>query len=128
MLSTLLTVALLAAVGLHLWQRLSPLEVTGVTVTASQPAGDRCDVTVNVVATVSTNGRAGEIRYQWLRTGSAPGSLLTERVARGQRTVELTLRWAFSGVGTTTETATVNITSPSPVQAQTPVSYDCRRR
>ncbi|MER7419184.1 hypothetical protein ABT346_20780 [Micromonospora peucetia] len=127
-LSTLLTVALLAAVGLYLWQRISPLEVTGVTVTAPRPAGERCDVTVDVVATVSTNGRAGQIRYQWLRSGSAPGSLLTERVGRGQRTVELTLRWSFSGVGSTTETATVNITSPSPVQAQTPVSYDCRRR
>ncbi|MGN9767960.1 hypothetical protein ACTMS2_22730 [Micromonospora sp. SD12] len=127
-LSTLLTVALLVAVGLYLWQRISPLEVTGVTLAVAQPAGDRCDVTIDVVATVSTNGRAGEIRYQWLRTGSAPGSLLTERVGRGQRTVELTLRWAFSGVGTTTETATVNITSPAPVQAQTPVSYDCRHR
>ncbi|MGC4789502.1 hypothetical protein ACLQ22_16915 [Micromonospora sp. DT178] len=127
-LSTLLTVALLAAVGLYLWQRISPLEVTGVTVAVPQPAGDRCDVTVDVVATVSTNGRAGEIRYQWLRTGSAAGTLLTERVGRGQRTVELTLRWAFSGVGTTTETATVNITSPAPAQAETPVSYDCRRR
>lgn len=127
-LSTLLTVALLAVVGLYLWQRISPLEVTGVTVAVPRPAGDRCDVTVDVVATVSTNGRAGQIRYQWLRTGSAPGSLLTERVGRGQRTVELTLRWSFSGVGSTTEAATVNITSPSPVQAQTPVSYDCRRR
>ncbi|MGK5518701.1 hypothetical protein ACSNN9_05030 [Micromonospora sp. URMC 107] len=127
-LSTLLTVALLAAVGLYLWQRISPLEVTGVSVAVPRPAGDRCDVTVDVVATVSTNGRAGELRYQWLRTGSAPGNLLTERVGRGQRTVELTLRWAFSGVGSTTETATVNITSPAPVQAQTPVSYDCRRR
>ncbi|MFV2114438.1 hypothetical protein ACFHW0_19155 [Micromonospora sp. LOL_025] len=127
-LSTLLTVALLAVVGLYLRQRISPLEVTGVTVAVPQPAGDRCDVTVDVVATVSTNGRAGEIRYRWLRTGSAPGSLLTERVGRGQRTVELTLRWAFSGVGTTTETATVNVTSPAPVQAETPVSYDCRRR
>ncbi|MFG3420379.1 hypothetical protein [Micromonospora sp. NPDC048063] len=127
-LSTVLTVALLAAVGLYLWQRISPLEVTGVTVAVPRPAGDRCDVTVDVVATVSTNGRAGEIRYQWLRSGSAPGSLLAERVGRGQRTVELTLRWAFSGVGTTTETATVNITSPSPVQAQAPVAYDCRRR
>ncbi|MCM0679056.1 hypothetical protein NCC78_30955, partial [Micromonospora phytophila] len=126
-LSTLLTVAFVAAVGLYLWQRLSPLEVTGVTVAVPQPAGDRCDVTVDVVATVTTNGRAGEIRYQWLRSGSAPSSLLSERVGRGQRTVTLTLRWAFAGVGTTTETATVNITSPSPVQAQAPVSYDCRR-
>ncbi|MGW4500736.1 hypothetical protein ACWENR_19245 [Micromonospora sp. NPDC004336] len=126
-LSTLLTVALLAAVGFYVWQRISPLEVTGVAVTVPRPAGDRCDVTVDVVATVSTNGRAGEIRYQWLRTGSAPGSLMTERVGRGQRSVHLTLRWAFTGVGTTTETATVNIVSPSAAQAQAPVAYDCRR-
>ncbi|MEV1147132.1 hypothetical protein AB0I76_26270, partial [Micromonospora sp. NPDC049799] len=124
-LSGLLTVALVVVVGLYLWQRLRPLEVGGVTVAAPAPAG--CDATVDVVATVTTNGRAGEIRYQWLRTGSAPGTLLTERVGRGQRTVALTLRWAFNGVGSTTETATVNIVSPSPLQAQAPVVYDCRR-
>ncbi|MFI7575993.1 hypothetical protein [Micromonospora sp. NPDC049497] len=124
-LSGLLTVALVVVVGLYLWQRLRPLEVDGVTVATPAPAG--CDATVDVVATVTTNGRAGEIRYQWLRTGSAPGTLLTERVGRGQRTVALTLRWAFSGVGSTTETATVNIVSPSPLQAQAPVAYDCRR-
>ncbi|WP_205801964.1 hypothetical protein [Micromonospora thermarum] len=126
-LSTLLTVVLVAVVGLYLWQQLRPLEIDGVTVAVPEPAGDRCDVTVDVVATVSTNGRAGEIRYQWLRSGSAPGAVLTERVGRGQRTVDLTLRWSFSGVGRTTETATVNITAPSPAQARTAVSYACRR-
>ncbi|MGN9778145.1 hypothetical protein ACTMS0_20620 [Micromonospora sp. H33] len=126
-LSTLLTVVLVAVVGWYLWQRLSPLEIAGVTVAVPEPAGDRCDVTVDVVATVTTNGRAGEIRYQWLRSGSAPGAVLTERVGRGQPTVDLTLRWTFSGVGRTAETATVNITAPSPAQARTVVTYDCRR-
>ncbi|RZU75637.1 hypothetical protein EV384_4190 [Micromonospora kangleipakensis] len=126
-LSTLLTVVLLVAVGFYLWQRISPLEVEGVTVAVPQPAGDRCDVTVDVVATVRTNGRGGVLRYQWLRSDAAPGSLLSERVGRGQRTVLLTLRWSFSGVGTTKETATVNIIEPSPVQAGTEVSYRCRR-
>ncbi|MDM4719070.1 hypothetical protein QTQ03_05470 [Micromonospora sp. WMMA1363] len=126
-LSTLLTVALVAVVGWYLWQRISPLEITGVTVAVPEPAGESCDVTVDVVATVTTNGRAGEIRYQWLRSGSAPGAVLTERVGRGQRAVELTLRWSFAGVGSTSETATVNITGPSPAQARTVVTYDCRR-
>jgi hypothetical protein len=124
-LSGLLTVALVVVVGLYLWQRLRPLEVGGVTLATPATAG--CDATVDVVATVTTNGRAGEIRYQWLRSGSAPGALLTERVGRGQRTAALTLRWTFNGVGSTTETATVNIVSPSPLQAQAPVVYDCRR-
>ncbi|SBT44896.1 hypothetical protein [Micromonospora narathiwatensis] len=126
-LSTLLTAALLVVVGLYVWQRLSPVEVEGVTVAVPQPAGDRCDVTVDVVATVRTNGRGGSIRYQWLRSDAPPGGLLTERVGRGQRSATLTLKWTFSGVGSTTETATVNIVEPSPVQAGTQVGYRCRR-
>ncbi|WP_208813431.1 hypothetical protein [Micromonospora echinofusca] len=125
-LSALLTLALLAAVGLYLWQRLSPLEVTSVSVAVPQPPGNRCDITVDVVATVRTNGRAGTITYQWLRTGATPSNLLTEQVGRGQRTVELHLKWSFSGVGTTRETATINITTPSPVQGATSFVYDCR--
>ncbi|RIV41561.1 hypothetical protein [Micromonospora radicis] len=124
-LSGLLTLVLLAAVGLWIWQRLSPLEIVQVSVAVPQPADRRCDVTVDVVATVHTNGRAGVVQYQWLRSGSAPGALLDERVGWGQRTVELTLRWTFSGVGSTTETATVNIVSPAPVQAGTEVTYSC---
>ena len=124
-LSTLLTLALLAAVGLWIWQRLSPLEITEVSVAVPSPAGARCEVSVDVVATVRTNGRAGTVEYQWLRSGSAPGALLDERVGWGQRSVELTLRWSFSGVGTTTETATVNIVSPTPTQASTEVVYSC---
>lgn len=126
-LSGLLTVALLVAVGLYLWERLSPLEITSVTVAVPNPPGDQCDVTVDVVATVHTNGNAGTISYQWLRSGKEPTAMLTERVARGQRTVTLTLKWVFSGVGTTTETATVNITEPAPVQGQTTVTYRCER-
>ncbi|MFG2057555.1 hypothetical protein ACGFI9_26395 [Micromonospora sp. NPDC048930] len=126
-LSTLLTLALVAVVGLYLWERLRPLEVEGVTVAVPQPAGDRCDVTVDVVATVRTNGRSGVIRYQWFRSDAPPGALLSERVGRGQRSATLTLRWTFSGAGATTETATVNIIEPSPVQAGTQVAYRCRR-
>ncbi|GAA2703803.1 hypothetical protein ACFY2R_21490 [Micromonospora olivasterospora] len=126
-LSTLLTLALVAVVGLYLFERLSPLEVEGVTVAVPRPAGNRCDVTVDVVATVRTNGRGGTIRYQWLRSDAPPGALLTERVGRGQRSATLTLKWTFSGVGATTETATVNIIEPSPVQAGVRLAYRCRR-
>ncbi|MEU4567881.1 hypothetical protein [Micromonospora sp. NPDC023956] len=125
-LSTLLTLALLVAVGLHLWQRLSPLEVRSVQVAVAEPPAERCDVTVDVVATVQTNGRAGTIRYQWLRGGAEPGGLLTQRVSRGQRTVTLHLKWAFSGTGSATETAVVNITEPTPIQGRTIFRYQCR--
>jgi len=127
MLSGLLTLALVVVVGLYVWQRLSPLVVESVTVAVPRPAGNRCDVTVDVVATVRTNGRGGVIRYQWFRSDAPPGAVLTEQVGRGRRTATITLRWTFSGVGTTTETATVNIIEPSPVQSGTRVAYRCRR-
>ncbi|MFI7214162.1 hypothetical protein ACIBP4_08865 [Micromonospora maritima] len=124
-LSTVLTAALLVTVGLYLWQRLRPLEVEQVAVAVPRPPGVACDVTVDVVATVRTNGRAGTIRYQWFRSDAPPGALLSERVGSGQRTATLTLKWTFSGVGATTGTATVNIIEPAPVQAGTRVSYRC---
>ncbi|MBG0566596.1 hypothetical protein I4J89_34640 [Actinoplanes sp. NEAU-A11] len=127
-LSSLLTLALVVVVGLYLWQRLRPIEVESVAVAVPQPAGNRCDVTVDVVATVHTNGRSGVIRYQWFRSDAAPGAVLTEQVGSGQRTATLTLKWTFSGVGTTTETATVNILAPSPIPAGTKVAYRCGGR
>ncbi|BCJ46252.1 hypothetical protein GCM10010168_52030 [Actinoplanes ianthinogenes] len=125
--SSLLTLALVVVVGLYVWQRLSPIKVESVTVAVPQPAGARCNVTVDVVATVHTNGKAGTIRYQWLRSDAPPGGMLTEQVSRGQDTASLTLKWTFNGVGTTTETATVNIIEPSPIQAGTKVAYRCKR-
>ncbi len=125
--SSLLTVALVVVVGLYVWQRLSPLVVESATVAVPRPAGNRCDVTVDVVATVHTNGRSGVIRYQWFRSDAQPSTVLTERVGSGQRIATLTLRWTFNGVGTTTETATINITEPSPVQSSTKVAYRCLR-
>ncbi|MEW2444073.1 hypothetical protein [Micromonospora marina] len=124
-LSTLLTAVLLLAVGLYLWQRLRPLEVEGVTVTVPRPAGVACDVTVDVVATVRTNGRGGTIRYQWFRSDAPPGAVLTERVGNGQQTAALTLKWTFTGAGTTTGIATVNIVEPTTAQAGTRVVYRC---
>ncbi|TDC73197.1 hypothetical protein E1193_26055 [Micromonospora sp. KC606] len=125
-LSALLTAVLVAVVGFWLWQRLAPLEITGVTVAVPRPAGQRCDVTVDVVATVRTNGRAGVIEYRWQRSGAPPGALLTERVGWGQRSATLTLQWTFSGVGTARETATVTIVAPASQQAGTEVAYACR--
>jgi hypothetical protein len=66
---------------------------------------------------------AGRSATKWFRSVAPPGALLTERVGRGQRTANLTLKWTFSGVGATTGTATVNIVEPSPVQAGTQVRY-----
>jgi hypothetical protein len=124
-LSTLLTLALLAAVGWYLWQRIYPIKVDSVSVSVPSPPGDACDVTIDVVAVVETNGNAGVIKYRWLRSGSEPGGVLTEKVARDQTTARLHLQWTFTGVGTARETATVDVIEPTPLQAQTAVEYNC---
>jgi hypothetical protein len=126
-LSALLTVVLLAAVGWYLWQRVFPIEVNGVSVSVPSPPGNACDVTIDVVAVVETNGNAGVIKYRWLRSGAEPGGVLTEKVARGQKTARLHLEWAFSGQGSAKETATIDVLEPSAHQAKTPVAYNCRR-
>jgi hypothetical protein len=127
LLSSLLTLVLVGVVGWWIWQRISPLEVQDVTVVVPEPAGTSCDVTVDVVATVRTNGRGGVIRYQWFRSDAQPGAVLTEQVGSGQNTVDLTLKWTFNGVGAANETATINIIEPSQAQASTSVGYRCRR-
>jgi hypothetical protein len=124
-LSALLTLALLAAVGWYLWQRVFPIKVESVSVSVPSPPGAACDVTIDVVAEVATNGNAGVIEYRWLRSGSEPGGVLTEKIARGQRTARLNLQWVFTGRGSAKHTATIDILEPSPLQAQTPVTYNC---
>ena len=59
------------------------------------------------------------------RSDAPPGAVLTERVGGGQQTAALTLKWTFTGVGTTTGIATVNIIEPAPMQAGTRVRYRC---
>ncbi|WP_207784027.1 helix-turn-helix domain-containing protein [Micromonospora globispora] len=97
----------------------------GTTPRSRNPPGRRASFHAQRGGNPGSSGR-GE-RQQWFRSDAAPGSLLSERVGRGQRTVTLTLKWTFSGVGATKETATVNIIEPSPVQAGTEVAYRCRR-
>ncbi|TDB69556.1 hypothetical protein E1182_29595 [Micromonospora sp. KC721] len=82
-------------------------------------------MTVEVIATVRTNGRPGVIEYRWQRSDAAPGAVLTEWVGWGQQSATLTLQWTFSGTGTARETATVILVTPAAPQASTEVSYAC---
>src|SRR5690606_33839230 len=109
---------IVAAVGGYLWwQRQNPLAVTAATVAPAEPPGDQCDVTVDVVGTVQTNGRPGTITYQWIRSDGETSGVLDQTVAAGAASVQVHLFWSFSGRGRYDATATLQILAPSPMEA-----------
>lgn len=118
---------LLAAVLLFLaWQRFAPgLEVNRVTVTAF-PSAPACDTTVDLVAVVTTNGRAGTISYRWLRNDGTSSGVLHEKVPSGRHEARLHLLWTFRGHGTYTAQAELRLTTPGHRSVTTGFTYDCR--
>ena len=76
--STLITAAIVAGVGVYLWEREhQTLKITGVTVTAAnQSVG--CNGTADIIGTISTNGHGGTISYQWVENGVAEPPLVAD--------------------------------------------------
>ncbi|MGE3289341.1 MAG: serine/threonine-protein kinase [Pseudonocardia sp.] len=121
-LGTALVAAALLAFGL-LWDS-TPLQVQGASVAATDP-GRECDVTVDVVGTVRTNGRAGEITYTWSRSDGETTAALTEPVTAGQTSVDVHLLWTLTGRGRHDATATLRVIAPTPTEAAGSFTYDC---
>lgn len=124
--STIVTLVLLAWVGYQIVQRLIPLRVGGVTVALSEPLGDKCDVQAKVVGTIRTNGAAGTISYRWITSDGKTTAILNEQVNLGTSQVQVPLLWTFSGKSTIRAKATLHILSPSETQAATEFTYSCK--
>jgi hypothetical protein len=121
-----LTLATLIGVGAVLWWRFgNALAVTGAAVAPAQPPGAACDTTVDVVGVVQTNGRAGTLRYQWLRNDGQTSEVLEQRAAAGNSTIAVHLHWTFSGRGTYQAKATLNVLAPTPMQVGGEFTYSC---
>jgi hypothetical protein len=124
--SALLTLAILAGVGGYLWwQRQNPLVVTAAVVAPAQPPGEECDVTVDVVGTVQTNGRGGTVTYQWVRSDGEASAVLDQSVPNGSGSTQVHLFWSFSGEGSYDATATLKILAPTPMEASGEFTYRC---
>ncbi|MGI5126059.1 hypothetical protein ACQEVB_04510 [Pseudonocardia sp. CA-107938] len=124
----LATVATAAFVGLVVWLLLSrpaPLQVTGTAVSVAEP-GTACDVTVDVVGTIDTNGQAGVVRYQWLRSDGTTSAVLVETVESGVTSVQVHLMWTLAGEGTYPARATLRVLAPDPGEAAAGFTYTCR--
>ncbi|MFI2350789.1 hypothetical protein ACH492_27905 [Streptomyces sp. NPDC019443] len=118
--------AALAAVALLAWQWADePLTVTGATARPNS-AGIGCDSTVTVLGTLRTNGEGGTVSYRWRRSDGAVTGPLRQRISRGIRLTDVTLRWTFHGPGTVKATAVLEVLSPNRADAAATFTYTCR--
>ncbi|MEJ3658445.1 serine/threonine-protein kinase [Actinomycetes bacterium KLBMP 9759] len=123
--NSLVTGLVLAAVIVYLVQRdTGRLQVTGATAAAVDP-GKACDVTVDVVGTIRTNGEPGSITLEWLRSDGEGTGPMTQAVAAAATSTDVHLLWTLSGKGRYSATATLRIIEPNPAQAEAEFTYDC---
>lgn len=121
----LITLALLAGVIAFLLLRQSnPLVVESVRVEAPSAAG-RCDSVVDVVGTVTTNGRGGTLQYQWLRSDGETTAVLTQSVSDGTPTTQVHLQWSVSGRGRFPAQAVLRVLAPTPLESAGGFTYSC---
>lgn len=124
--STFVTAAILGAVGVILWQLAHDhLQVTAVAVAPAQLPGQRCNVTVNVVGTIETNGRGGAVSYEWIRGGGLRSPVSAVTAATGHATVRVYLRWSFRGSGSYHAEATLRVLTPGVASGHTAFTYLC---
>jgi hypothetical protein len=124
----LLVLAAVLVAGLVWWLDRSgdDLAVAGVKVAPADEPGYACGLTVDVVGTIATNGEAGTVRYQWLRSDGETSAVLEQAVADGERQAEVHLMWTFTGAGRYPATATLKILDPTPTKAVGGFTYHCR--
>jgi hypothetical protein len=122
-----LLAAIAAAVTFALLRPHGALAVTAVAVApASPPRLGQCDVTVNVVGTIVTNGRGGAVTYQWTRSDGTTSPVQTAVIASGRTSEQVHLYWTIRGRGTIHASAKLRVLSPSVQAASTSFVYSCR--
>jgi hypothetical protein len=122
----LTTLVIAAALAYLLLWRPDPLVVLGAEVAPAVDLGRSCDVTVDVVGTIRTNGRAGTIEYRWLRSDGESTAPLSQTVAADTPAIQVHLLWTLSGRGSYPATARLQILHPQPVEATGGFTYSCR--
>ncbi|GII03958.1 hypothetical protein [Planobispora takensis] len=124
-------VALLVVAALVAWLlrgASQPLAVAKVDViTPKKTQG--CNSTVKIRGVLTTNGEAGEIRYQWKRSDRKAPIDQTDTVEAGKTSHEVSLSWTVKGEGSFKGTATLRLLSPVPegasIEDKATFTYRC---
>lgn len=123
--SALLTAAIIAAAIWFLVPGADPLRVHVIGVAPSADPGTACDVTVDVVGTIATNGRGGTLTYQWIRSDGQTSAVLSHSVPDGALVTDVHLMWTLSGSGTYPARATLRVLDPDRSEAVGGFTYRC---
>jgi serine/threonine protein kinase len=122
--STLITAAIVAGVGVYLWEREhQTLKITNVNVEAANKSVG-CNGTADIIGTITTNGHGGTIRYQWVENGEAMPALVADD-ASGSDKVQVPLKWAFHGKGTGQAVAELRVLDPQQAETSITIPYSC---
>lgn len=124
-LGSLLTAIVVAAALWFLLPSGESLRVQALRVAPAAEPGRACDVTVDVVGTVATNGRPGTITYQWQRNDGQTSAVLSQTVPEGTSVAEVHLMWTLSGTGTYPAQATLRVLAPDASEAVGGFTYRC---
>ena len=121
----LLTVILLVAAGVVVYLRFfdhPSLHVTGVEILRSTRTG----CTVDVTGRIDTNGGAGTVSYQWVfRPQTQAPQPLSQSLAAGQHTVDVTIAVEGQGHGTVSQLVTLDVLGPGTGTASSTVTLSC---
>ncbi|MEU4090071.1 hypothetical protein [Streptomyces aureus] len=118
-------VVLLAVLAFLLWHRATPsLGVDDVEV-AAQRTSPGCGGTADITATVTTNGRPGELSYRWVRSDGTSSKVLHEDMTLHQKRAKLHLLWTFQGEGRYEARAELHLLSPVRRTVSTEFTYQC---
>jgi hypothetical protein len=124
---TLVLVAGAVWIGWQWWQKWqNDVTVASVAVAPAALPGTKCDTQVDIVGTINTNGKAGTITYQWVRSDGQSSGVLSQSMASGQKSTRVHLYWRFSGKGTMAATATLDVLSPTKIDGATTFTYACK--
>jgi hypothetical protein len=84
-----------------------------------------CAGTVDLVGTITTNGSGGTITYQWTKNSAALPAA-TVSAGSGQNSVQVTLKWTFTGKGTQQDVAELQVLSPNSAVGNAQFTYTCK--
>jgi hypothetical protein len=103
----------------------SSMSVTGVSVRTSA-ATVACSGSETLTGVITTDGSAGMVTYQWVRSDGTKSAVLDQTVNAGEKLTDVTLLWNFEGIGSLHATAVLNILSPGAARsASASFLYSC---
>lgn len=115
-----------AVAAVFLISRASPeMRVVSMNVTPATQSQAGCAVVMDIVGSVTTNGRPGTITYQWVRSDGEQTPVLTQVAADGGPTT-VHLLWTLNGKGTFPATATLKVLEPNALEAAGKFTYSCK--